>query len=106
MTLAEFLLARIAEDERWISAYAVTSIPEHSAFGRWLRADGEAKRRILGLHPESPAAVCNTCTEFGGYEGAEYVYYPCPTLCALVLPYADHPDFRAEWRITGDAPAS
>jgi hypothetical protein len=23
---------------------------------------------------------------------------PCPTLRALALPYADHPDYREEWR--------
>jgi hypothetical protein len=27
-----------------------------------------------------------------------YVVAPCPTLRLLALPYADHPDYRPEWR--------
>lgn len=90
-------------------------------------AECDAKRRILELHrgqveqvewfdaPESgEAAVCPSChnaepTEWHppvGQAGvrpdgfvASYVLAPCPTLRALALPYAHHPDYRAEeWR--------
>lgn len=59
----------------------------------------EAKRRIMALHTirsgtggdwdTDPAAICNEC---GGL-------YPCETLELLALPYADHPDYREEWRV-------
>jgi hypothetical protein len=87
MTLTEFLLARIANDERdarqriqmgegRISAYKVPPPAR-------IHAECEAKRRIVGLHP------CDNC-------GA--AFDPCETLRLLALPYADHPDYREEWR--------
>jgi hypothetical protein len=51
VTLSEFLLARIAEDEH----------------------DAEMKRQVVEHAPES-------------------------VLRMLTVPYADHPDYRAEWR--------
>lgn len=53
----------------------------------------DAKRRIVALH----------CDERGGDPSCSSIDYPekagdCETLRALALPYANHPDYRAEWR--------
>lgn len=114
-TLAEFLLARIAEMEDvaravqeaepksaapvFTSLHAPTGTVEMSP-ARVL-ADCEAHRRIVELHYPVPASDidwtdCGTCPSSvsGGW--------PCPTLRALALPFADHPDYhpdyRPEWR--------
>jgi hypothetical protein len=73
-------------------------------------AECEAKRKIIALHMRqtggwgrSECAVCfetlvsreNTTLD------VDYVSmepWPCPTLKFLAEPYADHPDFREEWR--------
>ena len=53
-------------------------------------AECEAKRQIVELHAEveKAGASCAVCWED----------YPCPTLRILTSVYADHPDFREEWR--------
>ena len=64
-------------------------------------AEVESKRRIIELHAleyrERPERVLGEaddpfCAECSG-EG-----FPCETLRLLALPYADHPDYREEWR--------
>ncbi|WP_454050428.1 DUF6221 family protein [Cellulomonas sp. Marseille-Q8402] len=110
-TLPEFLLERIAEDEA-----AVMNADLHTDRGRrktevepWLllsasdpwvtehtgglplitmsearaRAECEAKRRIVGTITKHDRI---------GYD------YSGPILELLALPYADHPDYREEWR--------
>jgi hypothetical protein len=90
LTVSEFLLARIAEDEgtravpgggRW----AVVTDQEVAEAERW-RAECEAKRRIVREHD---AAGCDYCPE---------VVDDCPTLRALAAVYRDHPDYREEWQ--------
>ena len=96
MTLAEFLLARLAEDE--------TEVKErYEKFGEepesWCdRADGlhlntaqvladvESKRRIVGFFQE---AVDN-------FWVAEHSALR-PVIKQLAVPYADHPDYLEEW---------
>lgn len=125
MTLTEFLLARIAEDEmvaQDVRHWAGRGTPMLQFVGggtgiraladpeRWL-AECEAKRRIVERGP----------SECGGYESQgefDSHHYPDPawshcdgcsaaqscdrewlwTLAILALPYADHPDYRDEWR--------
>jgi hypothetical protein len=58
----------------------------------------EAKRRLLDLHEPGTQEyvdgdVCMVCTLQG-----DGPYYPCDTLRLLALPYADHPDYREDWR--------
>ena len=81
MTLTEFLLARIAEDE------AVATLVQS------VLAEDAAKRAIVALH--GPVGIdcrsCGTAYEHG-------VDYPCPTLRALAVPYANHPDYDQAWR--------
>jgi hypothetical protein len=123
-TLTEFLLARIAEDEtvanqarddgdgRWSTGShpsdecriegdnmivydegghteaQASHIARHDP-ARVL-AECEAKRRIVESHAYDE-----------GFEGCVHDMkddWPCPTLCLLALPYADHADYRDEWR--------
>ena len=113
MTLTDFLLARIAEDE------AVAERLRHKSAGDpwgWqprqletcdkarvdypparVLAECEAKRRIVEMH--GGFHECEDGNQHGpGGEGSDEFTQPCPTLRLLALPYADHPDYREEWR--------
>ena len=109
LTLTDFLLARIAEDEaaageslratrreavslRPTDGQATTSALSYMEFiVRWpparVLAECEAKRAVVGLHPEM----------LGWCQGCAHESYPCRTLLALALPYADHPDYDPSW---------
>ena len=99
LTLSGFLLARIEEDEQAAAMFR----PEHGC--RWqsrVPAECEAKRRIIDAYrsaeadadywphraPESHAAA-QAVARLSAWTFA---------LTSLALPYADHPDFREEWR--------
>jgi hypothetical protein len=59
-------------------------------------ADVSAKRQILNEHRVIDGR-CHVCTAI--HDGhARRFRAPCPTLRLLALPYADHPDYREEWR--------
>ncbi|MBA8801718.1 hypothetical protein FB382_000009 [Nocardioides ginsengisegetis] len=125
MTLTEFLLDRIAEDEsvareahydgqRWVpEEEAVVAADRdldpllyldrkrdarHAA--NWsparVLAECEAKRQIIEEHRNPEGTEwCLRCVEHDG----EDTPYPCPTLRALATTiYTDHPDYRDEWR--------
>ena len=97
--LAEFLLARIAEDEEQARDHWVLD-PDPPKYGTWLHwvlAECDAKRRIVELHaPGNDVVTADDdgsdvlalwdCRECRVYRG------PCRTLRALALPYAEHPD--------------
>lgn len=51
----------------------------------------EAKREIIELHTAEPNQQSDECPH-------DLQELPCPTLRCLALPYADHPDYREEWR--------
>lgn len=100
MTLTEFLLARIEEDEgaaRSVASddgwYDDASAGLHHA--RWttarVLAECEAKRRIVERYSDNASSP-----DFqGGYEsGIE------DALRALALPHAGHPDYDEAWRPT------
>lgn len=112
MTVTEFLLARITEDEHQLAANlrdadVIDTIPgtdpSYTAMVRQMQErpfrECEAKRRILDLHEENeqqrvPASrlgpelfTCAECQDF----------LPCPTLRALAAVYADHPDYDPAW---------
>lgn len=89
MTMSDhtgFLLARYDEDERDLALARYDGdewyIPDAARRDR-LTVDLEAKRRIVELHGESE--FCERIVMF-------------EVLCLLALPYADHPDYREEWR--------
>ena len=119
MTLTEFLLERIVEDEEAAQsvldarpegrysdgAWAVANLPEPTC-SHVLRhgpirvlAECEAKRRIVeevhydGRSGDYVAPWCTTCSD-----DENLVNLPCPTLRLLALPYADHPDYQPEWK--------
>ena len=102
--LAEFLLARIAEDERiaaawkddtetWSNPYeSGVAIAFQDRFGlSRVLADCEAKRRIVEADPRygNPWNGCGDDCEVKAHEWV---------LRALAAPYADHPDYRQEWQ--------
>ena len=123
MTLTEFLLARIAEDEAVARdagerrglpyespLYVVDDNYRHDQVGIYperVLAECEAKRRIVGIHELDPIEVyswgttgggCGLCDHSCETGGDTWGHDPCETLKALALPYADHPDYRQEWK--------
>lgn len=119
MTITEFLLARIAEDEAhatrvptdWLypedyPALEMTEIgPGHTLIVSPTRvlAECQAKRAIIARHSEvsddgSPDPVPWDVTCSGG--DYDIIRYPetCPELRFLAAVYADHPDYREEWK--------
>lgn len=109
MTITEFLLARIADDET--SAQRGRSHPDPSTFARdnygylWVQpahvlAECEAKRRLVELHHEEGAAgatYCSSCEDRDRHDGEPW---PCPTIRVLASVYADHPDFDPAWSLS------
>jgi hypothetical protein len=121
MTLTEFLLARIAEDEeyaqrgtrgRWKlgglddaelgDAWWLNSADQQHAW-RWypdrVLTECEAKRRIVEM--ANGSADFDTAMPRPGY--AQHYHSPSADILIrvqqlLALPYADHPDYREEWR--------
>lgn len=119
MTLTEFLLARIAEDE----ALALRITPGRQAKnGRWNRGSiqDQAVRTIDPLHADhmgrhDPARVLaecdakryivdihsgwHTCPDEDAVEDDDATEpAPCLTLRILAAVYAGHPDYRQDWR--------
>ena len=100
--LAEFLLARVGEDERVARAARGAGLHDNRpAVKEWFGVAhpdrmlvwSDARRRIVALHHAVRGAGdgevrCAGC----GHPP------PCPTLRLMSLPWADHPDFREEWR--------
>lgn len=95
MTITEFLLARITEDEDAAREWYGTGTVANRRDDFWL-AECAAKRRIVKIHADPRADVV--------VDGVVLVTVclqaeDCPTLRALVMVYADHPDYREEWRV-------
>jgi hypothetical protein len=101
--LADFLLRRIAEEERaaWAALHHVNT-PELLSPGRLL-ADCATRRKIIALHevhlvsngvPAMLDGESGSCR--AGRNERDYV---CPTLRLLALRYADHVEFRREWQV-------
>jgi len=123
-TLTEFLLARIAEDEERASrtSYYWNEGPDlldhietrHVDLTARVLAECEAKRRIVERHRparfidtsigvnSTVCLICHIANEH--YPDAEgnprlmQMFHPCDTLRLLALPYADHEQYRQEWR--------
>jgi hypothetical protein len=89
MTILEFLTARY-DDEEVAARLADGEVwkPAH------VLADITAKRRIV--------EKCNDTIQgepdMAGYDGESPVVLSEDILCDLATVYADHPDFREEWR--------
>lgn len=110
--LTTFLRARLDEDEQtastagpydrdggieWAEVGAITEVLLIGA-DRVL-AEVQAKRAILDLHTcTCPNPNCTDCDACSGQHHADPTPAPCETIKHLALPYADHPDYREEWR--------
>lgn len=97
VTITEFLLARIAEQEaRLDDMRRSKAVPNSLLVNLTLRvafADCEAKRRIVEEHSpidDQPNGWCTVCDGDG---------WPCATMAALASVYADHSDFDPAWRV-------
>lgn len=92
VTLTDFLLAQIAEDEAATLTMVCECVddPGPGCPSRVL-AECEAKRAIVELHAPEPGQHPDFC-------GHDLRQLPCSTLRILALPYADHPDFDPAWR--------
>jgi hypothetical protein len=111
MTIAEFLEARISEDEyssnrELLLGTSMTLTRLHSR----ILDECAAKRAILNLHQRMDYVQrmvygdIYPCTECGSVDDSP-VEWPCPTLKAIASVYKDHPDYQQEWG-HGDARAS
>lgn len=66
--------------------------------------DIAAKRRIVELHTPDSEGNCETCgtgqRSWGPGDPGEFdpTPWPCRTIRVLASVYADHPDYRQEWR--------
>jgi len=102
MTLTEFLLARIAEDEALARSAAGRTSAEGDEPWRlseeWEDIDG-----YTGYVVVDPARVLAECEAKRNLIGlaTDRLFdrtYSSEILGILALPYADHPDYRDEWR--------
>lgn len=61
----------------------------------------KAKRAILREHEPSkgPDPVCGHCVLHRTSGACKPAPYPCLTLRALAVPYDEHPDYDAAWRV-------
>lgn len=127
LTLTDFLLARIAEDEAAIDVDGSFGRPDpvgDRPLQRWdydemligparMLAECEAKRRIVELHPPGLPVIVDMPAPPGSMASRIHVpspdkpscarcgptvEWPCQTLRVLAMPYVDHPDYREEWR--------
>ena len=88
MNLSEFLLARIAEDEMQARKHLLDA--DRHGWGSYparVLAECDAKRRIVELADRDDNWRYGMHSEAIG-----------EVLRLLALPYADHPDYREEWR--------
>jgi hypothetical protein len=88
MTVVEFLLARLDEDED-----AISQMVRDGEGGLWgwrrYEAEREAKLRIVKVLQELMA---------GHWSHSQHVYALTLTCAELAMAYADHPDYRQSWR--------
>src|SRR6266545_917653 len=115
MTIVEFLNARYDEAE---ARHQQDVTPGYLAFLNGgidrTAADIAAKRAILALHAHyveqkregakysdtwQPDEGCQTCHWDNDCNCIEDSGYPCDTVKLLASAYAEHPDYRPEWRL-------
>lgn len=107
MTLTDFLLARIAEDETEArAAEAQGAVAAHEAYLDPPRvlAECTAKRLILSLAHEATGLDQTVDMErvAGARDDSGIHYVGDRILRAMALVYAPHPDFDPAWRLAAD----
>lgn len=105
--LTDFLLARIAEDERMAQVSHGVGDGDHELRRAWpegllvgrgrVLAECVTKRRIVELAKGSIHRLADAAAEEWGIPH-EDTYADEMLLRFLALPYADHPAYRSEWR--------
>ncbi|WP_163168116.1 DUF6221 family protein [Arthrobacter sp. Alg241-R88] len=103
MTLTDFLHARIDDDEaRAEFVRRQNEDPWHRPFEVW-KLSWHDEYNLLCIEPERALAECEAKRRI--VERCSAVDYAMPSthlahgiLGELALPYADHPDFKDEWR--------
>lgn len=102
MSIEEFLLERIANDEESAGCY-VDFFPDRdmSPLFRRVLAECAAKRTIVAAHRsaldpygDAAGATCTMCVD----SGPDAQGFPCSTVRALAAVYSDHPDYQEEWK--------
>ncbi len=121
MTITEFLLARIAEDEGWARQAIVEPEEEHRtpsgvwsspASGLvqtdddlWTTGDGRTSYFVQMFDPARILAECDAkrriveCASIYTIDDS-WDALAVRVLDFLTLPYADHPDYDPAWRVT------
>jgi hypothetical protein len=109
VTLTEFLLARIAEDEAAANAAHRESMRGHAGPGfarsrvAWA-AQAEGVRGSALIERFTPARVLAECeakrrvVEHCDFDHLALSVGDPYVLQLLALPYADHPDYRDDWK--------
>jgi len=107
VTLAEFLLARIAEDEalaqvatpgQWErdSGWSITAPPPEGWSGPYVVVETKQRNDAEFIASHNPARVLAECEAKRRIVGL--ISSPGPQALRLfALPYAAHPDYRQEW---------
>src|SRR5690606_36076662 len=112
--LVEFLLARVAEDKAvarevmgraaadphtdatevflYANEAASSGSPIVATTPARVLAECEAKRQAVAIFQNHPGADPRDDRRWNEYAGMNSM------LCALALPYADHPDYQEAWR--------
>lgn len=118
VSITDFLLARIAEDESMAVAEQsadqdgngkAAELGAHAARlvgpARVL-AECRSRRGILAEHPAAPQwgpgdqqiIICDQCSELLAPGRHLLVAYPCPTVRHLAAVYSEHRQYRDEWQ--------
>lgn len=102
MTLTDFLLARLAEDEAAAKAARFSEDPTDTAVLYELGADVLAFVRHNGparvlADVEAKRRIVERCSAVGAMMPSEHLAQG--VLHLLAQPYADHADFLPEWRV-------
>lgn len=104
--LGDFILARIAEEERACQRQLWATASDEFISPRRLLLQCTARRKLVALHEihfidegcdamiDGESGSCRA-----GRSEREFI---CPTLRLLALPYLDHPDYRQRWRAASD----
>ena len=106
MDIVEFLTARIKEDEA--AALKLLGDPTLAVSGEWyerrLLRECEAKRQLIGIIEAARQSVLATLLSQDSADPGwvpDVIEWTTLSLHTLALPYADHPEFQAGWRVTG-----
>lgn len=99
LTITDFLLARIAEDEQdAIDAMNTSAIQGESVslLTTLVLRDCQAKRRIVERH--APTEFFDAPGEYACVVTPNVGFWPCADLLDLAFVYAAHPDYDESWR--------